>query len=44
MGMFQRIRELQSVVADYTVGTVIVMVHMATVGRRARLALPSPRR
>jgi len=41
--MFRRIRELQGALADYTVGTVIVMVHMATVGRRERYALPAPR-
>jgi hypothetical protein len=29
----------QSVVADYTVGTIIVMVHMVTAERRARRQL-----
>ena len=44
MGMIRRIRELQSAVADYTVGTVIVMVHMATADRRERQRLPAPQR
>ena len=35
--------EVQRAVADYTIGTVIVMVHMATADRRARrVALPAP--
>jgi hypothetical protein len=43
--MFRRIRALQSAVADYTVGTIIVMVHMATADRRVRVhALPAPSR
>jgi len=43
VGMIRRLRNLRSVVADYTVGTVIVMVHMATADRRARYALPARR-
>ena len=43
-GMFQKIRELQGAVADYTIGTMIVMVHMATAERRERRGLPSQRR
>ncbi len=43
--MFRSIRNMQRAVADYTVGTVIVMVHMATAERRARrLALLDGRR
>lgn len=38
--MFERLRYMSSVVADYTVGTVIVMVHMARAERRARPRLP----
>jgi|GEM_PF-2982215 len=34
--MFRSLRNMQRAVADYTVGTVIVMVHMATAERRAR--------
>lgn len=41
--MLQRLRDLQNALADYTVGTVIVMFHMATADRRARHALPPAR-
>ena len=41
--MLQRLRYLQSALADYTVGTVIVMFHMATADRRTRHALPPAR-
>jgi len=39
LGMFRRIRELQGALADYTIGTIIVMVHMATAERRQPHAL-----
>lgn len=35
--MFRALRELQAVVADYTVGTVIVIVRLAIKPRPARL-------
>ncbi len=41
--MFRKIRDWQAAMADYTIGTVIVMVHMATADRRDRLALPERR-
>jgi hypothetical protein len=44
MGMIRRIRDLQGAIADYTVGTLIVMVHMATADRRERARLPAPQR
>jgi hypothetical protein len=42
--MFRRLRDWQGVVADYTIGTAIVMFHMMTAARQDRFALPSPRR
>ena len=38
--MFRRLKQVSSMVADYTVGTVIVMVHMASAERRPRPRLP----
>lgn len=37
--MFRVLRRMGGVVADYTVGTVIVMAHMATVDRQTRRRL-----
>lgn len=34
--MFRRIETLTKTIADYTVGTVIVMIHIATAERTAR--------
>lgn len=41
--MFRALRRMGGVVADYTVGTVIVMAHMATADRRTRRQLMAPR-
>jgi hypothetical protein len=38
--MLRRLRALSGVVADYTVGTVIVMVHMARAERQEQPRLP----
>lgn len=40
--MFKLIENVASVVADYTVGTLIVMAHIATADR-GRKRLPAPR-
>jgi hypothetical protein len=38
--MFGRIRDLSGVLADYTVGTVIVMVQLARAERTNRALMP----
>ena len=42
--MLQIIGKVSNRVADYTIGTVIVMVHIAMAERRAVPALPDPKR
>jgi hypothetical protein len=44
MPMLQLIGKVSNRVADYTIGTVIVMVHIAMADRKAMPALPDPRR
>lgn len=41
--MFRALKRMGGVVADYTVGTVIVMAHMATIDRQTRQRLLAPR-
>ena len=43
-GMLSQIRRMSAAVADYTVGALIVVVHMARAERHERAALPPPRR
>ena len=42
--MLQILGKVSNRVADYTIGTVIVMVHIAMADRRAAPALPDPKR